>query len=203
MRNAPTAIVDVYNANNTFANRMDFNGVDAEATARHYAEATGEVVMTGRSVILSDLYTESATHFSTFIPDGIQLGNDRLDAKDAKGYGGSANTLLIFIVRKPEAVKRSPLHSQALTVDELTFGLKVQQYHQGTPMGSVAVVVGTPQTKGSRLFRPGIPTVKVAVQQSLGEPVLAEWSLADAGVVPYDGYSGRSHWNETNYTLAV
>lgn len=194
--NNPVAIVDVYDGN-TFSTRVDFHGNTGVERAREYAEGQGEVIFSGRTMVLSGVYGGGAcVHLSTFVPDDRLDGDSRLKVKN--GDHGHQYTLRIFLVRRPRQPERNPLHLEALTLEDIKPGLVMQPYHRRQKDIGHLIVVDHPrhEYRGDR----STWKVKAAGKQSWNdEIVVGDWHLSDLGVVPYED----DHWNSSRYTLAA
>lgn len=103
--------------------------------------------------------------------------------------------------------ERSPLHPEAINVDDLKPGLKIQRCHGtvGSDRG-VGIVIGEPFKRADKYGDGGSNAdqmmITVATHDFRDQLVTRDWFLADMGVVPYVGDRG-AFWNRDNYTLAV
>ena len=128
--------------------------------------------------------------------DGGLLGSLEFEAPE--------NYKINFYVRLPE---RSPLHENALNMDDLKVGMSIQ-LHYGSGWFCSALINGVPFRRGTKYHDPRdtqgdawmIPVVRT---HYTGKLVHEDWFLNEMGVTPYEHPDGGSHWNEQNYTLAV
>jgi hypothetical protein len=184
------AIVDIYDFSGQFVNRVDFRGPGSVSNAKQFAEVTGTVLCSGTTVMLGNLESTSfqvGNRLSTFIPDGLDLNGYSLMQNDDISMLGGAHRLKTFIVRVPKSPRRSPLHREAVTFDDLDFGLKLKRYHCNQPMQGTFVIAGKPYTDSD-----GDWWIKVLEQGYRHEPILEDRSLADIGIVPY---KHRGRWS--------
>ena len=102
---------------------------------------------------------------------------------------------LEFVVTT-ELPERSPLHPRALNLDDLEPGLRIQRCNIRSESSTTkGIIIGEPFRGKNDYLQLTVATINYA-----GELVIADWYLADMGVVPYEGDYGP-FWNEQNYTL--
>ena len=107
-------------------------------------------------------------------------------------------------------IERSPLHPEAINMDDLKVGMNVRRHNAryGTSTRDVGLITGEPFRRGTKYHELGNALgdawmVPVVTTNYAGKLVHEDWFLADMGIVPYEHSDGGSHWNDQNYTLAV
>lgn len=110
----------------------------------------------------------------------------------------------------PDLPERSPLHGDALNMDDLRVGLNINRcnIHYGrVSYPNTAIVNGEPFRRGTKYHDGRLAEawmVPVVTTNYAGKLVHEDWFLADMGVVPFENSDGtRRVWNVQNYTLAV
>lgn len=109
----------------------------------------------------------------------------------------------------PVLPDRSPLHSNALNLSDIKFGMTLSRHNINSKTHTrEGYVVGDPFRRGTKYGQDDIQAdammVPVVTKRYDGRLVSEDWYLADMGVVPYGDAGHRfHHWNEQNYTLAV
>ena len=109
----------------------------------------------------------------------------------------------VFVYRS--SLVRSPLHSQALNLDDIKDGLNIQCFISWGAYPNRAMIVGEPFRRSSKYSDTSSRDplmVSVVTTDADAKIVQEDWYLRDMGVVPHeDKISDR--WNGQNYTLAV
>lgn len=120
-----------------------------------------------------------------------------------------ANKLTIEVFPEHQLPKRSPLHSEALNLEDIKPGLNVRRCNvYGGSYKNDAIITGEPFKRASK-FGHGCSQahawmVPVVTTNYDGKLVQEDWFLADMGVVPYERPDGSQiRWNDQNYTLAA
>lgn len=98
---------------------------------------------------------------------------------------------------------RSPLHPEAINMDDLKVGMKIRRHNTryGTCTLDVGRINGEPFLKHD-VNQGDAWMVPIETTNYAGELAHEDWFLADMGVIPYVRSNGVSFWNEQNYTLA-
>ncbi len=106
--------------------------------------------------------------------------------------------------------ERSPLHGDALNMDDLRVGLNIRRHNIRYGRGSRpnrAIINGEPFRRGTKYHgdsQADAWMVPVVTTNYAGKLVHEDWFLADMGVAPYENSDGTGRfWNGQNYTLAV
>ena len=111
--------------------------------------------------------------------------------------------------------ERNPLNNQALTKDELKFGMNVQLVHvdgDGHPKTTEATIVGHAFRRRDDIFYRGMEKsyddgwmITVATIDERGSLIEEIWNLTDMGVTPFkplhDGDPTR--WSKVNCVIAL
>ncbi len=129
--------------------------------------------------------------------------------EESLGHAGGVSVKLI-ITQKPQPPSRSPLHPEAINMDDLTPGLTIRRHnkHGNGYLSAEAIVIGEPFKRGDKYGQDDpqayawmLPVVTTNYGNKL---VQQDWFLADMGVVPYEHQDGSFlSWNSQNYTLAT
>lgn len=98
---------------------------------------------------------------------------------------------------------RSPLHPEAINMDDLKVGMKIRRHNTryGTCTLDVGRINGEPFLKHD-VNQGDAWMVPIETTNYAGELAHEDWFLAGMGVIPYVRSNGVSFWNEQNYTLA-
>ena len=131
-------------------------------------------------------------------PDGELLGDIEFEAPED------------FTVIISMKIERSPLHPEAINMDDLKVGMNIKRHNvrHGSCTRDVGLINGEPFRRGTK-YHESYDTqgddwmVPVVTTNYAGKLVHEDWFLADMGVVPYEHSDGSGHWNDQNYTLAV
>ena len=131
-------------------------------------------------------------------PDGELLGDIEFEAPED------------FTVMISMKIERSPLHPEAINMDDLKVGMNIKRHNarHGSCTRDVGLINGEQFRRGTK-YHESYDTqgdawmVPVVTTNYAGKLVHEDWFLADMGVVPYEHSDGSGHWNDQNYTLAV
>ena len=124
---------------------------------------------------------------------------------DNEGERFGAIVELTF-TQKPQPPSRSPLHPEAINMDDLTPGLTIRRHnkHGNGYLSAEAIVIGEPFKRGDKCGHGNDWRVSVVTTTHDGKLVQQDWFLADMGVVPYEHQDGSFlGWSDQRYTLAT
>lgn len=120
---------------------------------------------------------------------------------------------MVIIFQKPvqQEPLRSPLHTEALNMNDLKKGMFIRLHQKDIDhIFPKALVLSEPFRHGDkhgygRHRRDNHWMISVQILERDGEFIRREWFLSDVGVIPYEreGVGSPERWHERNYVLAA